>query len=245
MEIPNSEDRMRSQERLGNRNGNTSINSEVQQNESDSVQFDDILNHIGEFGPWQRAIYFLSCFFVLIPSGLHTAGVPFITGTPKFQCATPKVECEVNKCCKNCTKYAFIGPYAYNSTVTEAASGAGMLVGSFIFGAVSDNFGRRSCMLLCSVLMTLFSLGASFSKSLVLFLRFCTGACLTGFFVAHYVYILELVGPTFRTMSSKCSGFFWAAGSGAIALMAYYIRDWRTLLLVSSCPPALFLLLWL
>ena len=97
------------------------------------------------------------------------------------------------------------------------------------------------------LLQTLFSLGASFSKSLVLFavLRFCTGACLTGFFVAHYVYILELVGPTFRTMSSKCSGFFWAAGSGAIALMAYYIRDWRTLLLVSSCPPALFLLLWL
>ena len=25
----------------------------------------------------------------------------------------------MNKCCKNCTKYAFIGPYAYNSTVTE------------------------------------------------------------------------------------------------------------------------------
>ena len=93
--------------------------SEVQQTENDSVQFDDILKRIGEFGPWQRAIYILSCVFVLIPSGLHTAGVPFITGTPKFQCVTPDVECEVNKCCKNCTNYAFIGPYAYNSTVTE------------------------------------------------------------------------------------------------------------------------------
>lgn len=261
-EIPNSEDEMGSQEGLICRNGNTSVSSEVQQTENDSVQFDDILKRIGEFGPWQRAIYILSCVFVLIPSGLHTAGVPFITGTPKFQCATPDVECEVNKCCKNCTNYAFIGPYAYNSTVTEynlicdrafiganvqAVFGAGMLLGSFIFGAVSDNFGRRSCMLLCSVLMTLFSLGASFAKSLVLFsvLRFCTAACLTGFFVAHYVYVLELVGPTYRTMASKCCGFFWAAGSGAIALMGYYIRDWRTLLLVSSCPPALFLLLWL
>ena len=57
--------------------------------------------------------------FVLIPSGLHTAGGPFITGTPKFQCAAPDPERGVNKCCKNCTKYAFIGPYAYNSTVTE------------------------------------------------------------------------------------------------------------------------------
>ena len=93
--------------------------SEVQQTEDDSVQFDDILRRIGEFGPWQRAIYILSCVFVLIPSGLHTAGMPFITGTPKFQCAAPDVGREVNKCCKNCTKYAFIGPYAYNSTVTE------------------------------------------------------------------------------------------------------------------------------
>ena len=66
-----------------------------------------------------KTIYILSCVFVLIPSGLHTAGVPFITGTPKFQCAAPDLEREVNKCCKNCTKYAFIGPYAYNSTVTE------------------------------------------------------------------------------------------------------------------------------
>ena len=65
--------------------------SEVQQTEDDSVQFDDILRRIGEFGPWQRAIYILSCVFVLIPSGLHTAGVPFITGTPKFQCAAPDV----------------------------------------------------------------------------------------------------------------------------------------------------------
>ena len=80
------------------------------------------------------------------------------------------------------------------------------------------------------LLQTLFSLGASFAKSLVLFavLRFCTAACLTGFFAA-----------------SNCCGFFWAAGYGAIALMGDYIRDWCTLLLVSSCPPALFLLLWL
>ena len=97
------------------------------------------------------------------------------------------------------------------------------------------------------LLQTLLRLGASFAKSLVLFavLRFCTAACLAGFFAAHYVYILELVGPTYHTMASNCCGFFWAAGYGAIALMGDYIRDWRTLLLVSSCPPALFLLLWL
>ena len=85
------------------------------------MQFDDILKRIGEFGPWQRTIYFLSCAFVIIPSAIQNAGVLFITGTPKFQCVTPSVECEVNKCCDNCTKYEFIGPYAFESTVTEVS----------------------------------------------------------------------------------------------------------------------------
>lgn len=92
----------------------------------------------------------------------------------------------------------------------------------------------------------MFSLGAAFAHSIILFaiLRFATAASLTGFFVVHYVYILELVGPSYRTMSGKGSGFFWAAGSGTCALVAYYIRDWRTLLLVFSCPPGLFLVLY-
>lgn len=34
----------------------------------------------------------------------------------------------------------------------QAGYALGMLVGSFLFGAISDIFGRRFCMLLCSVL---------------------------------------------------------------------------------------------
>ncbi|KAJ7333874.1 hypothetical protein OS493_015967 [Desmophyllum pertusum] len=200
-------------EALVNRNYNGSINSQVKQNENYSVQFDDILKSIGEFGSWQKIIYFLTCVFVLVPS---------------------------------VTEYNLICKRAFIAANVQAGFGAGMLVGSFIFGAISDIYGRRFCMLLCSLLTTLFSLGAAFSHSLVLFtlLRFGTAASLTGFYVAHYVYILELVGPSYRTMVAKCAGLFWAIGSGTVTLLAYYIRDWRTLLLVASCPPALFICLW-
>ena len=94
---------------------------------------------------------------------------------------------------------------------------------------------------------TAFSLGAVFAHSLVLFtvLRFATAASLTGFFVAQYVYSLEIVGPSYRTLASQCSQLFWTFGETGVALLAYYIREWRTLLLVISCPPALFIFLWL
>ena len=93
---------------------------------------------------------------------------------------------------------------------------------------------------------TLFSLGASLVDclSFFTFLRFGTAACVTGFFVCHYVYILELVGPSYRTMAAKVMDFYWVTGAAVMALLAYFISDWRTLLLVASFPPALFLLLW-
>ncbi|KAJ7382377.1 hypothetical protein OS493_035438 [Desmophyllum pertusum] len=76
------------------------------------------------------------------------------------------------------------------------------------------------------------------------FLRFGTAASVTGFFVCHYVYILELVGPSYRTMGAKVMDFFWVTGAAVMALLAYFIRDWRTLLLVASFPRFCFFLLW-
>ena len=93
---------------------------------------------------------------------------------------------------------------------------------------------------------TLFSLGASLVDclSFFTFLRFGTAALVTGFFVCHYVYILELVGRSYRTMGAKVMDFYWVTGAAVMALLAYLIPNWRKLLLVASFPPALFLFLW-
>ena len=87
------------------------------ENEGYFLQFDDILKSIGEFGFWQKVIYFLTCIFVNIPAGFQITGLFFISGTPKFQCTTPSVECDADKCCDNCTKYDYIEHYT--STTTE------------------------------------------------------------------------------------------------------------------------------
>ncbi|XP_068722341.1 organic cation transporter protein-like [Montipora capricornis] len=221
--------------------------------------FDDVLRYVGEFGWWQKFLYFSSCFLVIVSSALQIASLVFATGTPRFQCVTPNVTCDENKCCEECTSYRFQS--SFSSTVTEwnlicdkaniaatvqALFVAGMMAGSLMFGAVSDYFGRRFCLFLCSALAFGFSLASSFVDclSFFTFLRFCSGAAITGLFVGHYVYILELVGASYRTMAGKVQDVFWVIGACIMVMIAYLVRDWRHVLLIASFPAALFYLLW-
>ncbi|XP_068680010.1 solute carrier family 22 member 15-like isoform X2 [Montipora foliosa] len=224
-------------------------------------EFDDILKFIGEFGSRQSNLFFITCVFVNIPCAFQLISLYFINGTPKFQCVTPSASaiCDVDKCCKNCSKYEFTENFtsttteynlicdrAYIAASMQAGFMAGMVVGSSLFGAVSDSYGRRFCMFLCGFLTFVFSIGAAYTHSLILFtvLRVATAASLTGLMYAQYVYTLEIVGASYRTLVAQTSALFWVIGNLGLALLAYYIREWRTLLLIISCPPVLLIFLW-
>lgn len=88
-----------------------------QEGDSATRHFDDILRYVGEFGLWQKFLYFSSCFLVIVPSALQIASLVFATGTPKFNCVTTNVTCKESKCCEDCTSYAFDD--SFTSTVTE------------------------------------------------------------------------------------------------------------------------------
>lgn len=230
-----------------------------QNGDSATKHFDDILRYVGEFCLWQKFLYFSSCFLVIVPSALQIASLVFATGTPKFHCVTPNVTCKESKCCEDCSSYVFDD--SFTSTVTEwnlicdkaniaavvqSIFVAGMMAGSLFFGAISDYFGRRFCLFLCSALAFGFSISSSFADclSFFTFLRFCSGAATAGLFVGHYVYILELVGVGYRTLAGKVQDIFWVIGACIMVLIAYFIRDWRQVLLIASFPAALFYVLW-
>lgn len=231
----------------------------AEENDPETRHIDDVIRYVGEFGFWQKFLYFSSCFLVIVPSAIQIASLVFATGTPKFHCVTPNVTCKENKCCENCTSYVF--DKSFTSTVTEwnlicdkaniAAAVqslfvAGMMAGSLFFGVISDFFGRRFCLFLCSALAICFSLASSFVDclSFFTFLRFCSGAAITGLFVGHYVYILELVGCSYRTLAGKVQDFFWVLGACVTVMVAYLVRDWRQVLLIGSIPAGFFFLLW-
>ena len=58
--------------------------SEVQQTEDDSVQFDDILRRIGEFGPWQRPFISFHVFLSLYPVDFTQLGCHSLLGHQSF-----------------------------------------------------------------------------------------------------------------------------------------------------------------
>ena len=87
------------------------------QAERPTQHFDDILRYVGEFGLWQKFLYFSSCFLVIVSSAIQIASLVFATGTPKFNCVTANVTCDENKCCDGCTSYRF--QESFTSTVTE------------------------------------------------------------------------------------------------------------------------------
>ena len=88
-----------------------------QQADRGCQHFDDVLRYVGEFGLWQKFLYFSSCFLAIVSSAIQIASLVFATGTPKFHCVTPNVTCEENKCCDKCTGYIFDD--SFTSTVTE------------------------------------------------------------------------------------------------------------------------------
>ena len=56
--------------------------------------------------------------------------------------------------------------------------------------------------------------------------------------------VLELVGPTKRTMAGSLLTLLWLAGPFTLAALSYLVRDWQYLQLISSLPLVLCLGHW-
>ncbi|KAK3734882.1 hypothetical protein RRG08_038908 [Elysia crispata] len=52
------------------------------------MKFDDLITELGEFGPYQKRLYFIVC-LVGIPAALQTLAGVFIQATPDHRCALP------------------------------------------------------------------------------------------------------------------------------------------------------------
>ena len=127
----------------------------------------------------------------------------------------------------------------------QSAHFFGSLVGMWLFGTLSDMFGRRKIFFLAFLVMTLSSIGCGLSPGFYAFtiFRVITSVGAAGL-LATYVLSMEIIGTSYRSFAGMVFHVFFALGYPVLALMAYYIRGWQTLCITSALSGVVVLLMW-
>jgi len=117
----------------------------------------------------------------------------------------------------------------------------GMLFGSYLFGWMSDTYGRINALLVSVFTLAVAgTLGAFFSGAMghhgYLFLRFVTGMGGVGCFMVAFVLSVEYVGFKYTMLIGVTMGIPYALGKAVFGVEAFFVRDWRTLQIVAHLP---------
>ncbi|KAM5225511.1 organic anion transporter 7-like isoform 2-T3 [Hipposideros larvatus] len=115
---------------------------------------------------------------------------------------------------------------------------AGLLLGSIIYGHLSDRFGRRLIFRWCLFQLAIADFCVSFAPTLLIYclLRFWAGLCTTSTLTNSVLLIIEWTMPRFQAMGMAMSICFASMGQMLLGGLAFVIRDWHILQLVLTAP---------
>jgi OCT family organic cation transporter-like MFS transporter 4/5 len=185
-------------------------------NRREPVTFDKVLLVLGEFGHFQKLLYFMFS-LPYVETAMQLLGWVFVGATPGHKCPSD------NSTTNQTSGYDFDTTHVMSSVVMEwhlvcnrsglhatvgAAPMVGYLVGALIFGTLSDKVGRKPTFLIANLILLLSGLCGSIAPSYVTFVasRFLVGMSIAGVESSCFVMGMELVGPSKRTLAGNTTG---------------------------------------
>ncbi|RMX39032.1 hypothetical protein pdam_00021865, partial [Pocillopora damicornis] len=122
----------------------------------------------------------------------------------------------------------------------------GWAVGAIVLGFIADRYGRKSVLFPSVLIVLLVTFAMAFAKAfwIIAVCRVIIGFFEAGCFLSMFVLATELVGPERRALAGTLVWFYFTAALMILGLKAFFIRKWRTLLIVSSAPWIFILVFW-
>ncbi|XP_040566250.1 solute carrier family 22 member 1 [Lepeophtheirus salmonis] len=225
------------------------------------VDAEAILNEVGNFGTYQ-IIHSILYFFPVTFTSSFILSMAFTAAVPDFKCYSDDVYANVfNSTTMNwspchCKEDWFVfNQNVYKSTIAsewnlvcnkshwlpiaQSMVFGGVLVGGFSFGVIASTFGRKlACVLSISILGICGTLSAFVSNFyLYLVFQFLAGIGESGLFQTSHVLTVENVGKNHRVFVAVLLNMFLALGFCNLAGTAWWLRDWKLIVIATAVPP--------
>ncbi|XP_072256940.1 organic cation/carnitine transporter 2 isoform X1 [Pyxicephalus adspersus] len=145
------------------------------------------------------------------------------------------------------TEWDLICENDWKGPLTTSLFFLGVLIGSFVSGQMSDRFGRKKVLFATMAVQTGFSIVQVFSINWEMFtvLFLIVGMGQISNYVAAFILGAEILGKSVRIIFSTLGVcIFYAIGYMLLPLIAFFIRDWRMLLLALTVPGLFCIPLW-
>ncbi|KAM9729683.1 solute carrier family 22 member 4-like [Menidia menidia] len=145
------------------------------------------------------------------------------------------------------TEFDLVCSEQWKTPFTSTVYFIGVLCGSFFSGPLSDRYGRKPVLFATMATQTMFTFAQVFSNSWILFviLLFINGLGQISNFVAALVLGAEvLIGDIRVLYSSLGTNLGFAIGYMILPLFAYFLRDWKSLLVALFVPCLAYIPLW-
>ncbi|XP_061204609.1 solute carrier family 22 member 6-like isoform X1 [Neopsephotus bourkii] len=128
--------------------------------------------------------------------------------------------------------------------VAQSIYMAGILLGSCLFGILSDKLGRRAVLTWCYLQLGVTGAGTAAAPTLFLYClgRFLTGLAMAGVSLNSSSLCMEWIPTEARAVVGTINGYCYTLGQFLLAAVAFALPHWRWLQLAVSLPFGLFFL---